>query len=345
MQRLDFIPYLKDKVTALVKFEKTPSLIIHAPTDRNAKVDTLIKNKSRKCPQCNRSNLMRDYNIAEIVCMDCGYVMDEKIMDTRPEWRGFNDEQSAKRIRVGAPMTYTIHDKGLSTTIGWKDRGSIGGKSTSTQRMEHDALRHSQRRSRASNAAERSISLALSDLCKLSKSLNLSKIIMETASVIYRNIKKKKFGRGRSIRNITAAAIYLSCRQCGVIRTLEEIATASSLDKKDIARSYRFIIRGLETSAPLSLSSRHATRFSNKLMIPGRTEAIAIKILEAANKMRLTSGKSPTGIAAAAIYLATVITNERKMQREIAEVAGVTEVTIRNRYQELSEKLLIEIDL
>jgi len=345
MQWLSFIPYLKDKVTALVKFEKTSSIIIHAPIDGDAKVDALIKNKTRKCPECSNSNLMRDYNIAEIVCMDCGYVIDEKIMDTRAEWRAFNDEQSAKRTRVGAPMTYTIHDKGLSTTIDWKDRGSIGGKSTSTQRMEHYALRQSQRRSRVSNATERSISLALSDLCKLSKSLNLSKIIMETASVIYRKVKKKKFCRGRSIRNITAAAIYLSCRRCGVTRTLEEIATASSLDKKDIARSYRFIIRDLETSAPLSLSSRHATRFSNKLMISGRTEAIAIKMLEVAKQMRLTSGRSPTGIAAAAIYLATVITNERKTQREIAEVADVTEVTIRNRYQELSEKLLIEIEL
>jgi transcription initiation factor TFIIB len=168
---------------------------------------------------------------------------------------------------------------------------------------------------------------------------------METASVIYRKVKKKKFCRGRSIRNITAAVIYLSCRQCGVPRTLEEIAAASSLDRKDIARSYRFIIRDLETSAPLSPSSRHASRFSNKLMISGRTEGIAIKMLEVAKKMRLTSGRSPTGIAAAAVYLATVITNERRIQREIAKVASVTEVTIRNRYQELSEKLLIEIEL
>lgn len=344
MQCSDFIPYLKDNVAALVKFEKTSSLIIHAPTDRNAKVDALIKNKA-KCPECGSSNLMRDYNIAEIVCMDCGYVIDEKIMDTRPEWRAFDGEQSAKRTRVGAPITFTIHDRGLSTTIGWKDRGSIGGKLTSTQIMEHYALRQSQSRSRVSNATERNLSLALSELGKLSMSLNLPRTILETASVIYRKVKKKNFGRGRSIRNITAAAIYLSCRQCGILRTLEEIATASSLDRKDIARSYRFMIRELETSVPLSLSSRHATRFSNKLTISGRAEAIAIKILETAKKMRLTSGRSPTGIAAAAIYLATVITNERRIQREIAEVADVTEVTIRNRYKELSEKLLIEIEL
>ncbi|MCW4033325.1 MAG: transcription initiation factor IIB [Candidatus Bathyarchaeota archaeon] len=332
-------------MTTLAKFEKTLQLTKCARADQKAK-DGILKNSiSRKCPECSSLNFIRDYDIAEIVCMNCGYVIDENIADTRPEWRAFDNEQRAKRNRVGAPITYTIHDKGLSTTTDWKDRGSIGGKLTSTQRMEHHALRQSQRRSHVLNTTERNLSLALSDLCRLSKSLNLSRIIMETASVMYRKVKKMKFCRGRSIRNITAAVIYLSCRQCGIPRTLEEIATASSLDRKDIARSYRFIIRDLETSAPLPLSSHHATRFSNKLMISSRTEAIAIKMLEAAKRMRLTSGRSPTGIAAAAIYLATVITNERKTQREIAEVADVTEVTIRNRYQELSEKLLIEIEL
>jgi len=61
--------------------------------------------------------------------------------------------------------------------------------------------------------------------------------------------------------------------------------------------------------------------------------------------MKLTSGRGPAGIAAAATYIATVLTNERKTQREIAEIASVTEVTIRNRYKELLEKLMIEVPL
>jgi len=288
---------------------------------------------------------MRDYDIAEIVCIECGYVIDEKIIDTKPEWRAFDDEQRAKRTRVGAPITYTIHDKGLSTTIDWKDKRSIGGKISSKQRLELYALRKRQRQIRVLDATERNLAVALSQLSKLSSALNLPRSIVETASVIYREAVKKKISRGRSIHSIIAATIYLSCRKCGIPRTLEEIATASNLNRKDLARSYRFIIKELDSFVPLLKSSSHASRLSNKLEISGTAEIIAIKILGAAKKMKLTSGRGPLGIVAAATYLATVLTNERKPQREIAEVANVTEVTIRNRYKELLEKLLIEIEL
>jgi transcription initiation factor TFIIB len=297
------------------------------------------------CPECGRSRLMKDYDAAEVVCTDCGCVIFEKLTDTSPEWRAFDDEQRARRARVGAPMTYTIHDKGLSTVIDWHDHRSSGKRLTSAQRIELYVLRKWQRRVRVSDATERNLAVALSDLSKLSSALNLPKNILETASVIYRKAIKKRLIRGRSIHNVTAAAIYMSCRQCGIPRTLDEIAEAASLNKKDVGRSYRFMVRELETFVPPSTSRHYAARFSNKLVISGRAEAIAIRILETAKKMKLTSGRGPTGIAAAATYVATVLTNERKTQREIAEIANVTEVTIRNRYKELLERLLIEVPL
>jgi len=303
------------------------------------------KLKVRICPECGRSRFIRDYDAAEIVCMDCGCVILEKLTDSSPEWRAFDDEQRARRARVGAPMTYTIHDKGLSTVIDWHDRLSSGKRLTSAQRVELYVLRKWQRRVRVSDATERNLAVALSDLSKLASTLNLPKNILETASVIYRKAIKKRLIRGRSIHNVTAAAIYMSCRQCGIPRTLDEIAEAGSLNKKDVGRSYRFMVRELGTFVPPSTSKNYAARFSNKLVISGRAEAIAIKILETAKKMKLTSGRGPTGIAAAATYVATVLTNERKTQREIAEIANVTEVTIRNRYKELLERLMIEVPL
>jgi len=301
--------------------------------------------KVRVCPECGGLRLMKDYDAAEVVCMDCGCVILEKLADSSPEWRAFDDEQRARRTRVGAPMTYTIHDKGLSTVIDWRDRRSSGKRLTSAQRIELYALRKWQRRVRVSDATERNLAVALSDLSKLSSTLNLPKNILETASVIYRKAIKKRLIRGRSIHNVTAAAIYMSCRQCSIPRTLDEIAGAANLNKKDIGRSYRFMVRELETFVPPSTSRHYAARFSNKLIISGRAEAIAIGILETAKRMKLTSGRGPTGIAAAATYVATVLTNERKTQREIAEIANVTEVTIRNRYKELLERLLIEVPL
>ena len=288
---------------------------------------------------------MRDYDAAEIVCVSCGCVIQEKLTDTRPEWRAFDDEQKAKRARVGAPLTFTIHDKGLSTVIDWRDKRVMGKKADPAQMLQLYKLRKWQRRIRVSDATERNLATALSDLSKLASALNLPRNILETASVTYRRAIKKKLVRGRSILNVTAAAIYMSCRQCGVARTLDEIAAASNLSKKDIGRSYRFMVRELGTFVPPSTSRNYVSRFSNKLTVSGKAEAIAVKILETAKEMKLTSGRGPTGIAAAATYIATVLTNEKKTQREIAQIANVTEVTIRNRYKELLERLFIEVPL
>jgi transcription initiation factor TFIIB len=299
----------------------------------------------RTCPECGSDKLIRDYENAEIVCTGCGYVIAEKLADPRPEWRAFDDEQKAKRTRVGAPLTYTIHDKGLSTIIDLSGANTPTHKLSLSQRMEAYRLRKWQRRIRVSDATERNLALALSEISKIASALNLPKNIIETASLIYRKAVKKRLSRGRSIHTVAAAAVYISCRQCGVPRTLDEIAEVSNLERKDIARSYRFILRELETTVPPSTSHNYAVRFSNKLTISGKSEAIAIKILEVAKKIKLTSGRGPTGIAAAATYVATVLMNEKKTQREIAEIANVTEVTIRNRYKELLERLLIEVPL
>lgn len=299
----------------------------------------------RRCPECGSARLIRDYETAEICCIDCGYVLDEKIADSGPEWRAFDGEQSAKRTRVGAPLTFTIHDKGLSTMIDWHDRDTYGKNLTPGQRAQIYRLRKWQRRVRVSDATERNLAFALSEMSKMASSLNLPKNILETASVIYRKAVKKRLVRGRSIRGVTSAALYTACRQCEVTRTLEEIASVSTINKKEIGRSYRFMVKELEMFVPPSSPSHLISRFANQLGLAGKVETIALRILRAAQEMHLTSGRGPTGIAAAATYIASVLTNEHRTQREIAENANVTEVTIRNRYKELLEKLEIIVSL
>ncbi|RLI15820.1 transcription initiation factor IIB [Candidatus Bathyarchaeota archaeon] len=299
----------------------------------------------QRCPECGSTRLMRDYESAEVVCMDCGYVIASKIADRGPEWRAFDDEQKAKRARVGAPVTYTIHDKGLSTMIDWHDRDVYGKSLSPGQKAQVYRLRKWQRRIRVSDATERNLAFALSEITKIANNLNLPKNILETASVIYRKAVKERLIRGRSIQGVTAAAIYLACRQCGLARTLEEIAQASSVNKKEVGRSYRFLIKELNYFIPPLKPSQYITKFSNQLTMQGKVEEIAHKILAAAKELKLTSGRGPTGIAAAASYIASVLTGERKTQREIAEIAQVTEVTIRNRYKELVERFMFQMSL
>jgi transcription initiation factor TFIIB len=299
----------------------------------------------RRCPECGSTRLMRDYECAEIVCMGCGFVVAAKLADQGPEWRAFDDEQRAKRARAGAPLTFTIHDKGLSTMIDWHDRDVYGKRLAPGQKAQIYRLRKWQRRIRVSDATERNLAFALSEISKIANNLNLPKNILETASVIYRKAVKERLIRGRSIQGVTAAAIYVACRQCGVARTLDEIAQASTVNKKEVGRSYRFLIKELNYFIPPLKPSQYITKFSNQLTMQGKVEEIAHKILAAAKELKLTSGRGPTGIAAAASYIASVLTGERKTQREIAEIAQVTEVTIRNRYKELVERLKFVIYL
>ena len=293
----------------------------------------------RRCPECESSRLMRDYECAEIVCMGCGFVVAAKLTDQGPEWRAFNDEQRAKRARAGAPLTFTIHDKGLSTMIDWHDRDVYGKRIAPSQKAQIYRLRKWQRRIRVSDATERNLAFALSEISKISNNLNLPKNILETASVIYRKAVKKRLIRGRSIQGVTAAAIYVACRQCGLARTLDEISQASAVNKKEVGRSYRFLLKQLNYFIPPVKTSQYISKFSNQLTLQGTAEEIAHSILVTAKELKLTSGRGPAGIAAAASYIASVLTGERKTQREIAEIAQVTEVTIRNRYKELVERI------
>ena len=297
------------------------------------------------CQECGSTDLIKDFEAGELVCERCGMVITNTLMDTGPEWRAFDEEQREKRTRVGAPLTWTIHDKGLSTIIDWHDRDVYGRKLKPDQKARVYRLRKWHRRSKVSGATERNLAFALSELTKVAYKLNLPKNVLETSSVIYRKVVKARLIRGRSIQGVAAAAIYMACRQCNIIRTLEEVAAAANISKKEGGRNYRFLLRKLETKVPPVNPTSYVSKFVNQLTLSGETENIAMMILTQATELRLTSGRGPAGIAAAATYIASMITDERRTQGEIAKGAHVTEVTIRNRYKELTQKLNIEMDV
>ena len=295
------------------------------------------------CPECGSRQLVQDYERAELVCDKCGLVIDEEFMDMGPEWRAFDHDQRMKRSRVGAPMTYTIHDKGLSTMIDWRNRDSYGRSISSKNRAQLYRLRKWQRRIRVSNATERNLAFALSELDRMASALGLPRNVRETAAVVYRKAVDKNLIRGRSIEGVAAAALYAACRQCSVPRTLDEIAEVSRVSRKEIGRTYRFISRELDLKLTPTSPIDYVPRFCSGLKLKGEVQSKAVEILRHAAEKELTSGRGPTGVAAAAIYIASVICGDRRTQREVADVAGVTEVTIRNRYKELAEELDIEI--
>jgi len=298
-----------------------------------------------RCPECNSGHLSFDYERGELICEECGLVLTDQMIDQGPEWRAFDVEQGEKRARTGAPMTYTIHDKGLSTTIGWKNKDSYGKSIPTRNRAQLYRLRKWQRRIRVSNATERNLAFALSELDRMASGMGLPRNVRETAAMIYRKAVNKNLIRGRSIEGVVAASLYAACRQCNVPRTLDEIANSSRVGRKEIGRTYRFMTRELKLKLMPTKPQDYVSRFCSELKLSGEVQSRAVEILKEAQDKELTSGRGPTGVAAAAIYISSILCNERRTQREVADVAGVTEVTIRNRYKELTEKLGIKIEL
>ena len=241
---------------------------------------------------------------------------------------------------MGTPQTYLLHDKGLTTQIDWRDFKGYSPE----KRAELHRIRHWQQRSRV-NSNERSLTFALSEINKVSDMLSLPKNIVENAAINYRKAVNESITRGKAIKKIAVAVIYLSCRQNRMVRTIGELSNASGISKKDIASHYRFIVRKLKLFVPPMKPNRQITKLSSQLGLDGITEGVAHKLLLGAKKEKLTSGRSAKSLAAAACYIASKITGNHKTQREVSEAADLTEVTIRNRYKEMIKQLNIVISL
>ena len=248
-------------------------------------------------------------------------------------------EQRDKSTRTGAPLTYTISDKGLNTTIDWKDKDIHGHKIPERNKAQIYRLRKWNKRMRVSGAGERNLAFALSELDRDSSRLGIPRSVREDAAIIYRSAAKNKLIRGRSIEVVVASALYAACRRCNIPRTLDEIAIASNVSKKQVGKTDRFLSRELNIKLKPTSPSDYISRFASKLGLSGEVQAKAIEIINKAVKAGLSSGKGPTGVAAAALYIASLLLGERKTQKEVSEISGVTEVTIRNRYKELSENI------
>jgi transcription initiation factor TFIIB len=296
-----------------------------------------------KCPECGSEHLSKDYSRAEVICNDCGLVIDQDLIDQGPEWRAFDSEQHEKRSRTGSPMTFTIHDKGLSTAIGWTNKDAYGKRIPTKNRAQLYRIRKWQRRIRISDATQRNLAIALSGLDRLASGMRLPRTVRETAAMIYRKAALKNLVRGRSIDGVIAASLYAACRQCNVPRTLDEVSKLANMPKKEVGRNYRYVSRKLGLKLMPTSPKDYIPRFCSELKLSNDVQLKTLEIIRRASSQELTSGRGPTGLAAASLYIASVLCNEHITQREIAEIAGVTEVTIRNRYKEIARKLNIDV--
>ncbi|MDD3178463.1 MAG: transcription initiation factor IIB [Candidatus ainarchaeum sp.] len=297
-----------------------------------------------KCPECGSENIYRDPKTGDYICKKCHVVLSEDQIDMGKDWRSFDGSEKLDNVSTGSPMKFTKMNKGLETMIERSGRDNRGNKLSTKSRAQMYRLIKWHKRSSISNSMQRNLSIALTELRRMASYLNIPNSLIETSALLYRKTVEKGLIRGRLIEAVVAAVLYSVCRTYNVPRTLNEMAEASGLTKKEIGRTYRFIVKELDISVPLTDPSYYISRFVSVLNLSADVEAKGKKIVKKAVSSGLISGRGPTGVAAAAVYIAALMCGERRTQKEVANVAGVTEVTIRNRYRELKSKLNLKVD-
>jgi transcription initiation factor TFIIB len=286
------------------------------------------------CPECG-GHLAADEERGETVCEGCGLVVEEDAVDRGPEWRAFDASEQDEKSRVGAPTTKMMHDDGLSTTIGWQNKDAYGNSLSAQKRKQMQRLRTWDERFRTRDSQERNLKQALGEIDRMASALGLPKNVRETASVVYRRALEDGLLPGRSIEGVATASLHAAARQAGSPRTVDEMTRVSRVDEQEFTRTYRYIVKELSLEVQPADPASYLPRFASDLDAPDAVERRARELVETAKRAAVHSGKSPVGIAAAAIYAAGLLEDADLTQREVGAAADVSEVTIRDRYREL----------
>jgi transcription initiation factor TFIIB len=295
---------------------------------------------SAKCPRCGKSTIVLDTSTGEQFCTNCGYVAVERVIESGPEWRNFAKEQGeADRSRTGTPSSLAMHDMGLATLIGKENQDASGHALNSTMKSTLERLRTWDRRSQVHTSEDRNLRQAFSELDRLGEKLSVGPAVIEKAAYIYRKAFDKHLIRGRSITTMITASLYAALRDTETPRTLKDLAVISGVKKNDLAQSYRLILKEMDLRMPVRDPAKYISRIGSKAGASERTQRRALEILRRAQEVGAAAGKDPMGLAASALYVASVMENESLTQKDFAVAAGVTEVTIRNRYKGLKEAL------
>src|SRR5919198_688297 len=298
------------------------------------------------CPICEGELLLiTDPESGEDICKKCGMIVSDKIQDiiNRPECLSTFDpvvKLTDKHYqRTGAPTSLARYDMGLSTVIARTDRDASGKKIDAAMHTRMQRLRTCDSRAHIRTSSDRSFIQAFNELGTLKDKLALPYAVVEKSAYIYRKAKSNRLTHGRTISGVVAASVYIACREMSTPRTLKDIAAAASISQKHLAKMYRLLLIELDIKVPLVDQINCIAKVANKANLSEKTKRQAISIMDEVTEKQISAGKNPMGFAATILYLSCLKTGENKTQTDIAQAAGVTEVTLRNRFKELKSKL------
>ena len=276
---------------------------------------------------CTESVIVTDFETGEMICQNCGRILQENVADIRKESSTFTQSEHA-------PTSITMHDMGLSTIIGKYNRDFVGRPLDHEMKQSMKRMRLWDSRSKAATTSGRNLRIALYEMIKLKEKLGLSDAVIDRAAYLYRKAAKAQLIRGRTVKSIIGACLYAACRDMGTARTIIDISNQLQEKRKSTAKAYRMLFRNLPLTVPVTDPTSCIIKFANNLQIPESTKREAIKIFDTLKEKEVTAGKNPHAVAAAVLYMAGIKTNVDITQQDIMRISGITTVTIRNRLQD-----------
>ncbi|MGC2667944.1 MAG: TFIIB-type zinc ribbon-containing protein [Candidatus Nitrosopolaris sp.] len=287
------------------------------------------------CSVCKSDRVITDYESGEVICSNCGLVISDNIQDS-------TDAMYDKSRKTGVTNSLARYDMGLSTIMGKSNQDAGGHILDAAMRSRMERLRRWDLRIKTSTYNNRNLRDAFDQLHTSKDKLGLPDSIVEKTAYIYRKAQQRGLVRGRAISAVLDAAMYIACRELGIPKTLKEIAVANNTKRRTLAKSYRLLITELDIKIPIIDSTKCIIKISNTANLNEKTKRKAINIMYDLNRKEVPAGKDPMGIAATVLYIACLYTGEKRTQTDIAQAAGVTEVTLRNRYRQIKR---LELDL
>lgn len=295
----------------------------------------LASEQADVCALCNGTSIVFDSETSEAVCSSCGMVVKDNIESMGPEWRSYSGEDVESKSRTGMPSSLAFHDMGLSTFISYSNVDANGVAISADQRSKVQRMRRWNKISSNNRSYHRNLKNAFAILSTIKDKLSLSDTLIEKAAYNYRKALDKKIIKGRSIRALIVAAVYASCRDLSVPRTLEEISVAANTDSIFAGKCYRLLVQNLELKLPVIDSNKYLARIANKAKVSERTYRAALEMLTIIKSNPISHGKDPNALAVAVLYAACLKEEENVSQAQVAVAGDISIVTLRKRFQDV----------
>jgi transcription initiation factor TFIIB len=272
--------------------------------------------RSKSCPACN-STALEELVEGQIICRNCGLVVSSDV-----EGKGNNHVKNVGRL------PHEIRDDSAAIILECEDEFSEW-----------------QRLLGVSDSTERNVALALHYMTKIVRKLQLPWLILEESINIYKALIGKCCFKGKRLKAISAAIVYASCKSAGIPCSLREVAKVSEEDSKKVFRSLTFIIKNLKFPQTQPDIGKLLDHLCKIMKVDKSSRDIAKNIMDALKRIEITQGKNPHSYAAAAIYIASILTGNKRTQKDLAEATRITEATIRMRYKKIVQNLIFIVSI